>query len=148
MEGLLIGVASAFTASFLIYIGRHFIGGLFSLIFFSRKIAGTWFTTFSKKDGKEYHEIAHISQLFSNVWGEIEFSQKHETRTYKVRGSFKEGVLVANYEIIHSKRVLDRGSFTLRLSNNGKTLTGCYSWTDDEATNPQGDTYVWNKQNK
>ncbi len=140
-------MGSGIIASIFLYIGRFVLGNLISKISLSRTITGTWKTTFFK-NGSEFNEMAYISQLFSIVWGKIEYYKQGHKRIYKMRGSIKEGILVANYEIIRSKSTLDRGSFTLHLSNDGNTLEGCYSWTDDDSPIPQGAKYVWNKQHE
>ena len=110
----LIGIISVIAASFIVYITRFITGNLLSKISPTRNITGTWDTTFFR-EGSEYNETANISQLFSVVWGIIEFHKEGNRRRYKMRGSIKEGILAATYEIIHSKSTLDRGSFTLHV---------------------------------
>ena len=109
----------------------------------SRNISGTWETEF-RKDEEIYTEIAKVSQAFGKVWGTIKLYSA-PPRKYRIRGSVREGVLVASYEIVEPKEILDRGSFTLRLSSDGQRLEGCGSWTDDETTFPRGHEYVWMK---
>lgn len=109
----------------------------------ARNISGTWEAEF-RKDKESYTEIARVSQLFGKVWGTIQ-SDKAPVRKYRLAGRIREGVLVASYEIVEPKEILDRGSFTLRLSADGQMLEGCGSWTDDETTVPQGHEYIWTK---
>lgn len=109
----------------------------------SRNISGTWETEF-RKDKQSYTEIARVSQAFGKVWGTINL-YRAPPRKYRIMGSVREGVLVASYEIVEPKEMLDRGSFTLRISSDGQRMEGCGSWTDDETTTPQGHEYVWIK---
>jgi len=149
---VLITIISTLVASFIVYLFRYFIivqigHSLIEkvVILFPqvRNISGTWEAQFSK--GKEsYTETARVSQLFGKIWGTIQLG-KAPNRKYKIAGSIREGVLVASYEIMEPKEILDRGSFTLRLSSDGQSMHGCGSWTDDETTVPQGHEYTWTK---
>lgn len=109
----------------------------------ARNISGTWEAQF-RKDKGSYTETARVSQLLGKVWGTIQLD-KAPMRRYRIAGSIREGVLVASYEIMEPKEILDRGSFTLRLSSDGQSLHGCGSWTDDETIVPQGHEYIWTK---
>jgi len=149
---VLITVISTFVASFIVYLFRHFfivrIGhSLIEKVVVrlpqSRNISGTWEAQFHK--GEEYYtETARVSQLLGKVWGTIQLD-KAPMRKYRIAGNMREGVLVASYEIREPKEILDRGSFTLRLSPDGQSMHGCGSWTDDETTVPQGHEYTWTK---
>lgn len=127
----------------IVQIGHSLIEKVVVRLPYDRNISGTWEAQF-RKDKESYTEIARISQLFGKVWGTIQLD-KAPIRKYKIAGSMKEGVLVASYEIMEPKEILDRGSFTLRLSSDGQSLYGCGSWTDDETTIPQGHEYTWTK---
>jgi hypothetical protein len=127
----------------IVHIGHSLIEKVLICFPGARNISGTWKTEFRK--GKErYTEIAKVSQLFGKVWGTIRLDEA-PARKYRMAGSIREGVLVASYEIVEPKEILDRGAFTLRLSPDGQKLKGCGSWTDDETTVPQGHQYVWTK---
>jgi len=144
-----LGVLAAITSTIILYIVRHFLGKVLiplSLIFLSREtnISGVWETEFWKDDNS-YKETARVSQLFDKVWGTIEFRKAGQLRKYKMRGTVKERILSATYETVSPKAVLDRGSFTLALERDGRTLVGWYSWTDDESPTPKGNKYVWTK---
>ena len=125
--------------------GRYSIGKALVFLCKTRDISGTWRTQFQKGDKSE-NETAKLAQLCGTVWGTIEYlKDEKELRKYKMKGNLKEGILTAMYEIVSPKQPLDRGSFTLHLSIDGKTMTGCYAWTDDKSTTPQGDDYVWTR---
>lgn len=138
------GVLAGITGSIILYIIRYFIGRAAIFLSRVRNISGSWKTEFWKDDNT-YKETAKVSQPFGRVWGTIEFIKDGQLRKYKMGGSIKEGILSATYETLSPREVLDRGSFTLALSADGRTLDGWYSWTDDESPTPKGDKYVWKK---
>lgn len=128
----------------LVHIGQFIIEKV--LVFFPqpRNISGIWETKFYKNNSP-CKEDAIVSQAFGKVWGIIKFQKGAEQRKYRMKGSIKEGIVVATYETIRPRTVLDRGSFTLQLLPNGYELEGCYSWTDDDSRSPRDDKYVWVK---
>lgn len=128
----------------LVHIGQFIIEKVLAIFPQPRNISGTWETQFMK-DNSPYKEDAIVSQAFGRVWGVIKFQIGAEQRRYRMRGSIREGIVVATYETISPRRVLDRGSFTLQLLPNGYQLEGCYSWTDDDSRSPKDDKYVWVK---
>ncbi len=142
----LYGILSGLVVAIILYGVRYLGASLISLLLglFVRNISGTWNTEFSK-GSQPYQETAKVRQLLSRVWGTIEYKKNGQLRKYKMKGSLRENILVATYEIVSPKTPLDRGSFTLALSTDGNRLEGCYSWTDDESQIPKGDQYVWTR---
>lgn len=146
------GVLTAIIAAILIklfghvlvvQVGRYFIDKIINIPQ-SRNISGVWETEFWKS-GHSYKEIAKVSEILGKVWGTVTYQKGAQKRKYRMTGSIKEGILVATYEIVSPREVLDRGSFTLALSKDGSTLKGCYSWTDDDRTAPKGNRYIWTR---
>ena len=149
--GVLAGVVATFVTGAIVYSLRYILGNYVGYLIIekilirfptSRNLSGIWETEFWKAGGS-HKEIAKVSQLFDRVWGVIEFRKDGNLRKYRMGGTIKEGVLSATYDIMSPKNVLDRGSFTLVLSKDGKSMEGCYSWTDDNDQVPQGNKYVW-----
>lgn len=128
----------------LVHIGQFFIEKALKIFPQPRNISGTWETEFWK-NSDSYKEVAIVSQAFGKVWGIIQLHKGAQQRKYRMKGSIKEGIIVATYETISPREVFDRGSFTLRLLPDGFNLEGCYSWTDDDSTVPKGNKYIWTK---
>ena len=150
---LSIGVLAGVIAAGMGFLGRSVLSGLVSplinIISQERKIPGEWETTFKKTVmGKiiENTETAQLRQIGGLVHGRIVNRSKDPNRIYKMRGTMRQGILVATYETIGSNAVLDRGAFTLRLNADGDEMTGYHAWTDDGNTEPSADEYVWRKK--
>jgi hypothetical protein len=138
------GIGYLFRFFIVVRIGHYLIEKVLICFPQHRNISGTWETEFWKDD-RSYNEIARISQFFRTVWGVIEFNKQGQLRKYRMAGRIRENVVSATYEIVSPTEPLDRGSFTLALSQDGVKLQGCYAWTDDESPVPQGNKYVWIK---
>lgn len=128
----------------LVHISQFIIEKVLAICPQPRNMSGIWETKFWK-NGDSYKEDAIVSQAFGKVWGIIKFQKGAEQRKYRMRGSIREGIVVATYETISPRTVLDRGSFTLRLLPDGFNLEGYYSWTDDDSIVPKGNKYTWTK---
>ncbi|MFC2003584.1 SET domain-containing protein-lysine N-methyltransferase [Chloroflexota bacterium] len=126
----------------LVHIGQYLITKAFKFFPSSRNISGIWETEFWK-NGESFTEVAKVTQAFGKVWGVIQYQKGPQQRKYRMRGSIKEGIVVATYETISPKEAFDRGSFTLRVLSDGFHLKGYYSWTDDDSPYPKGNEYVW-----
>lgn len=143
-----IGVISGILLSTIAYVTRFSSGQVLSILVSAmsdaRSVKGKWQTTFWRGRDKQ-KESAQLWQLGNRVWGNIKFSKNGAPRVYRMRGTIKEGILVATYEITGERSIKDRGAFTLGLGPNGQTLKGCSSWTDDQTDAPMGDKYEWKK---
>ena len=145
-QSFYLGIASGIAVVVLLYVFRRLLGQLASLItgIFSRDIRGTWATQFWKIDGP-HDESADVYQWFHWIWGEINYPRKG--RKYSFRGTLRSDVLVATYEVKKAPSTVDRGAFTLHLNRVGdvSSMTGKYSWTDDETQKPASDRYEWTR---
>lgn len=146
MSDFWIGVSAGIVTSFILYLLRYVIGNILNLLagLFSRKIRGKWKTTFLK-NGDSFEESAEIKQLFHWIWGEIIYPNR--SRKYKFKGTVRSNVVVATYEIKKDRNTIDRGAFTLLVNPVGKvsSMSGKYSWTDDNTQNPEANNYNWTK---
>lgn len=142
------GVLTGVGVSAASYFCKHvFLGVLSKLLGVfqkeGRSIRGTWSTKFWI--GKQaFDEVAEVHQLGKWVWGRITYAKAgKKVREYSFKGDFKESVLVATYELVKPKRILDRGAFTLK-HEAGNELAGGYAWTDDAMSGKiRADTYKW-----
>jgi len=141
------GVLSGLTVVLLLYFLRNIILKLLSALagIFTRNISGNWHTQFWKGN-ETFEETAVAHQLFHWVWGEITFVKEGKPKKYIFKGSFREHILVATFEIVGSKSILDRGAFTLTLTHDAQKMIGRYSWTDAKDPEPQADRYEWTKK--
>jgi len=125
---------------------RGFVGYLLSRTvpgLLPRSVRGHWTTTFLL-DGKQVDECVLARQLVDRVWGRITLDAKK--RKYRFQGSIRSDVLVATYELNDAKpQAMDRGSFTLKLNNDGDRMVGCFSWTCDKTGEVRSDKYEWKR---
>lgn len=129
----------------LVYLLRGVAGRLVSLVpgLEARSVRGPWKTKFNG-GSQPFDERVEVSQFLHWVWGAIDYEAKK--RRYTFAGTLRENVLVATYEFKASKSALDRGSFTLRLDDSGKTLDGKYSWLDEGPPNQvRAGPYTWTR---
>jgi len=126
------------------YLVRGVAGQLVALIpgLEARSVRGEWDASF-QRDTESVEERVEVQQFLHWVWGTISYSAKK--RKYNFRGSLRENVFVATYEFKGSRSALDRGSFTLRLDDDGETLEGKYSWLDSLKKEVHSDRYVWKR---
>ena len=108
----------------------------------ARSIRGEWDTSF-QRDDQTITERVEVSQFLRWVWGTITYSQKK--RKFHFRGRLRENVFVATYEVKGNPSVLDLGTFTLLLDQDGEMLKGRYSWIDSSKPGVQGHDYEWRK---
>jgi hypothetical protein len=151
---LFIGVGAGILAIWLVFLARFTMAGvvapLINFISPEREITGKWETTFKKTiddEEIENQESAELHQIGRNVYGKILNRGREPHRQYKMRGTLREGILVATYETVGSGAILDRGAFTLRVHPDGNGMSGFYAWTDDEMRMPSADRYEWRKVN-
>jgi hypothetical protein len=147
IQTLWLGVISSVLATLFVVFLRRLPGQLISMIggLVARSVEGTWNTKFKK--GKDtFKELAKVHQVLHGVWGTIEYPNKK--RIYKFRGTVRENVLIATYEVTERRSTIDRGAFTLAVNSTGEVrkMIGLYSWTDDDSSIPEGDKYEWDKQ--
>ena len=156
---LVVGVVAGLIAAVMAYLGRPALASMAStlismlnnivpILSHGRIVRGRWETTFKRtQDGEliQNNETARLSQIGGMVYGEIINISKNPNRKYKMRGTLREGILVATYETVGSNAVLDRGAFTLKLNHQGNLVDGFYAWTDDENSEPSADHYEWRK---
>ena len=139
-------VASGVVITLIVVLLKYLLGQLISMIgrwLTPRSVEGTWNTKFWK-GAETFDEYAKVHQVLHYVWGKIAYP--HKERTYDFRGTLRENVLVAAYEVKGQRSTIDRGAFTLVLTSGGNKMEGTYSWTDDDSRIPQGDKYEWYKQ--
>ena|SRR5688572_14169496 len=109
----------------------------------ARSIRGTWHAEF-QRDQDVIKERVEVSQFLRWIRGTIISSTNN--RHYSFRGRLRENVFVAEYEVKSDSAVLDLGAFTLRLSDDGKRLTGRYSWIDSSKDDVvHADSYKWTR---
>ena len=141
------GVASGLAVGIGTYLFRRVIGkvpNMLAALVPHRTVRGKWRTKFYENDCKEPHyEAATVYQVLHWLWGSISYCEKH--RRYDFRGTLREDIMVATYEVKGAPSTKDRGSFTLKLRPDGKDLVGCYAWTDDETDKPKGNKYLWER---
>lgn len=140
---ILVGLVDHLFGSYLLsalgYILSRLIPGLLP-----RSIRGQWITTFPF-NGEPVEERVRAKQLVDRVWGTITLDLKAKHRKYHYHGTIRGDVFVATYELAGSPGVMDRGSFTLKLNNDGDAMLGCFSWTCDKTGLVRSDKYEWKK---
>lgn len=144
LAALVVWLLDPLLGSFLHWTTGYLIARTFSDNWLPRNLAGDWTTRFWKYTD-EFTEVAHVKQLLDRVWGRIRFQSRN--RTYQFHGTIRGDVFVAMYDMKGSK-VMDRGSFTLKLNNDGDSMIGRYSWTDDQTHEVKSDKYLWTKMPK
>ena len=142
-QGVVTGVAS----SALIWLGRGLLGRVLgeaqAALSRGANIQDKWKAVYHKEGmTSPITEHAKLSQFGQYVWGRIRDS---DNRTYQIRGTIRNRVLVATTELVGSKSALDRGTFTLRLSDDGMKLEGSYSWLAMNEPLPKSGTYAWER---
>jgi len=105
-------------------------------------VRGTWKASFQTTH-KDFKEKVEVSQFLHWVWGTITDNDTH--RKYSFRGSLRQNVLVATYEIERNPSALDVGSFTLCLDFDGERLEGRYAWIDRQKRDVDSGKYEWER---
>ncbi len=145
-SSFLLGTLTGLTTSAVTWLARRFLGGLLGLlqaaVMPSGSVQGSWHATYSKGP-EEIDEMAQLKQVLHFVWGTI--SNKKNDCKYQVRGSLRDRVLVATYEIEGRPDAIDRGTFTLRMRDKGDEMDGSYSWMEAGKDIPQAGTYRWTR---
>ena len=88
------------------------------------KIEGVWRTITKYRDGGENESIYTVKRKGHRIWGTINSPNGIDKgKSWRFNGFFKDLILSATYES-SSRRILDKGSFSLLLNHNGEKLTG------------------------
>ena len=146
-QTLWLGVISSVLATLFVVFLRRLPGQLISMIggLVARSVEGTWGTEFEEGDDT-FEELVKVHQVLHWVWGKIYYP--HKGRIYKFRGTLRESVLVATYEVTGRRSTIARGAFTLAVNPTGdvQQMEGTYACTDDKSSTPTGGTYMWYKK--
>ena len=142
------GVISGVIAAVLIFVGLRYWNRVIvpwyeDRVYLDIKIAGDWETT-GQEHGETFHEAAKVEQNAHRVWGEITYKTESEFIQYEFEGEFRNLLLTARYWV-KADNNLDRGTFTLMLKNNGRTLKGFYAWYLDDDNDVISDSYEWTR---
>jgi hypothetical protein len=133
---LFVGVVAGLGTALIVFLSKFvwtekLRPSLESIVYKDAKITGRW-----KAKGKfdfmeevvEEEFVWKLDQKAHRVQGTIECtSGPDEHRTYDINGSFRNLVLTAAYSA-QDTAALDRGTVSLMLVNNGKTLQGFCSY--------------------
>jgi hypothetical protein len=127
---------------------RYSLGGLLGavqalMVRQSVSIQGHWDAAY-ERDGQKMDERAHLKQLLHVVWGEISNQGNH--RRYRIRGTFRNRILAATYDLVGDKSAIDTGTFTVRLKDDGNSMVGTYSWLEGAHDLPQAGAYSWSRR--
>ena len=112
--------------------------------YFGISIAGSWRTELIVEN-EVIREKVNIFQDGTSVRGIFIVPKENETRTYGFTGKYSDLLLTGLYEQ-KDKKSTDRGSFTLRLINDGKSFVGIcslYSFVHEDIVSGE---YVWHSE--
>lgn len=132
LKSILIGVISSILAAFLVYLFKQLIDysiKRFIVIHDSDvNINCEWIGTTEDPD---YEEIVTINRVGENITGEIKtIKGKYAGREYIFEGKYRNLILTATYKS-KNKNDLERGSFSLQITDIGNTFEGYALYCDD-----------------
>lgn len=143
------GIISGLITAILVFIGIKYWNNIVvpwyeNRVYKDIKISGEWETTGYEHE-EVFHEVAKINQNAHSVWGDITYKTDSELIEYQFEGEFKNLILTARYWVKNENN-LDRGTFTLMLKNNGRTLKGFYAWYLAADNDVISGSYEWIKK--
>ena len=106
-------------------------------------LRGPWITEIVFPDGEQNTHRIRLWRLGRWVWGNA-ICEKGWGKgfQYKIRGTFRNLVLVATYKV-GEKRRLERGSLTLMLVDGGSKLQGYLVYLDNEKNRIETTACEW-----
>ncbi|ALM66753.1 hypothetical protein ACUVJI_04700 [Vibrio parahaemolyticus] len=115
------------------------------LLYKGVRIDGLWFSELVGAESTHKEEIV-VVQRGNKISGTIKTVEGQDKGSnYKFTGSFKNLVLTGTYEST-SKYMTDRGTFILRLSDNGGELKGITTYAISAGSSLCTVEYVWSSQ--
>lgn len=106
-------------------------------------IEGIWIADIVFPDGEKSKHRLTLKRFGHAIWGtSICVGEWGEGLRYKVRGTFKNLVLAAEYEVVGNRR-LERGSFTLMLVDGGSALRGYLAYFDNDRSRIETTACEW-----
>lgn len=115
------------------------------LIYHDARIEGRWEIRYPDAT-TECHETVDLKRKGHAVTGTIAVTAgKDLGKSYSFCGTFKNLNLTGEYSATN-RATLDRGTFALRLTNNGSTFTGCSVFYNDDRNEMDSSACHWKKQ--
>ncbi|WP_413114103.1 hypothetical protein [Thaumasiovibrio sp. DFM-14] len=115
------------------------------LLYKGVRIDGLWFSELVDTSSVHKEEIS-VVQRGNCISGTIKTLEGQDRgSSYKFTGSFKNLILTGTYEST-SKYMTDRGTFTLKLSDNGGELKGITTYVGDTNGSLTSTEYTWSSQ--
>jgi len=148
-DNLIQGVIAGLVTGVLIWLFRSIWLNILSprvenFLYNGVRIDGQWVATLEDVDELHKEEII-VKQWGHRIYGTfkcIEGSDKGGN--YKFKGVFKDLILTATYESINSYST-DRGTFTVRLEDNGSVLKGHTVYMGATDGDLSDSSYSWKK---
>ncbi|HHF2855184.1 TPA: hypothetical protein ACPJZ8_004408 [Vibrio diabolicus] len=115
------------------------------LLYKGVRIDGLWFSELVDTDSIHKEEIS-VVQRGNSISGTIKTLEGQDKgSSYRFTGSFKNLILTGTYEST-SKYMTDRGTFTLKLSDNGGELKGVTTYVGDTDGSLCSAEYIWSAE--
>jgi len=113
-------------------------------IYKDARIEGCWKITYPNIEGEE---IAKIERQGHRITGNVTvISGPDQGKMYVFSGTFKNLILTGEYSSAN-RAALDRGTFSVMLSNNGNSFSGFSSFYHDSKNGMGSEECKWDKQN-
>jgi hypothetical protein len=146
---IIIGIISGLLTIFILWILRLMYINSFSpwvrkIKYSGISIKGEWRTELTIEN-EVFKEKVEVFQNGTSVKGRFTLQKEKETRIYEFTGKYSDLILTGIYEQ-KGKKSTDRGSFTLRLFNDGKSfigITSLYSFLHEDIVPGK---YIWHRE--
>jgi len=148
MDSIAIGIIAGLITTFIVIVIQKLWSGAVEpwyeeRIYKDARIEGVWEGTYPDIDLKEIITLKRVAHSVSGIVAIVE--GPNQGQTYELSGTFKNLILTVTYSA-KDRESLDRGSYTLMLKNNGKTMEGHSVFYEDDMNEIVTGPCVWKRK--